>query len=240
MKSINVMIIDDNEDSIEILHYYLRGHEHFEVIGICRNGEELVDQVMRKKPDLLLVDINMPNKNGIEAVKECISFYPNLRFIFITGYEHYAVEAFDLSAVDYIVKPIEKKRLHQALGKAIDKIEYGNQLPKTKIQNLSVKDQKGVTYIPLHEIFFIEKKGKKSVIYSKNQNLETNENLANLLSRLDSSFYAAHRSYIINLKKISHIVPQHKTFVAYFHQFGYNASISKLKINDIRLKLESY
>lgn len=115
---VKVLIADDNIDSIEILEYFISQVPGFDVIGSCRDGEELIQQVIVQSPELILVDINMLSMSGLEAVKECLKIKPDLRFIFITGYDQFAVEAFELSALDYIIKPIENQRLYVALERA--------------------------------------------------------------------------------------------------------------------------
>lgn len=240
MDPIKILLVDDNQDFIKIMEHFIQGFPESQLIGICNNGEELVEQVMLKKPDLVLTDINMPIKNGIEAVKECLSFYPHLKCIFITGYDGFAIEAFRISAVDYIVKPIEKIRLYQALEKAKNllqfergKLELDIQ-EENKIKNLPLRDQNSIRYIPLTDIYFIEKTGKKCLVYTKSEIYETNETIGKLLDRLDHSFFPSHRSYIINLKKVSHITPHNETYIAHFQNNLNQASISKLKINEVR------
>lgn len=242
MSLIKVLIADDQQDSIVIVRFFLEKLSYIEIVGECYDGDDLINQVMQKQPDLLLVDINMPKKNGMMAVKECLHFNPNLKFIFITGYDDYAVEAFQMNAIDYIVKPIEKLRLYKAMEKAKYNILYEqNQTNKSSsIHNLPIKDQCGTTYIPQDDIFFIEKSGKKCLIYTKDKVYETQENISNLVDRLDESFFSAHRSYIINVRKITHIIPQNETYLAYFHDFDHQASISKLKINEVKDKISAF
>ncbi|MGG0719998.1 response regulator [Robertmurraya massiliosenegalensis] len=237
-----ILLVDDNHDSIEIIEYFIRNLPDFEIIGVCIDGEELVEQIILKKPDLVLTDINMPKKNGIDAIKECLSFNHDLKFIFFTGYDEYALEAFRLSAVDYLVKPIEKERLYQALDKARDLLRYEREKdnpmrPADTILNLTLKDQKGTRYIPLKDIYFIEKIEKKCLVYTKEEIYETNETISKLLERLDDTFFHSHRSYIINLKKISHIMPRNESYIVHFANYSNQAIISKLKINDVKEKI---
>jgi two-component system LytT family response regulator len=244
MEPIRVVLVDDNEDSLDILEFFMCSLSSFEIVGTCRNGEELIEEVMIKKPDLVLADINMPKKNGLEAVKDCITFHPNLKFIFITGYDNYAITAFQLAAVDYIVKPIEKDRLYRALDKAKNMINFAlgtiESVVKEKcINNLVIKDPNCTRYIPLDKIYFIEKTGKKCFVFTRDEVYETSENISKIYEKLDHNFYSAHRSYIINLKKVAHIKPSHETYIAYFHEYDRHASISKLKINEVREKIAS-
>jgi two-component system, LytTR family, response regulator len=241
MGFIKVILADDHQDNVKLLHHFLVHLSDIEIVGHCYNGDDLVEQVMQKKPDLLLVDINMPKKNGIIAVKECLNLFPQIKFIFTTGFDEYALEAFQLTAIDYIVKPIEKFRLYKAIEKAKNIILYErNQSYTIQIKNLPIKDQNGTSYVPQHDIYFIEKSGKKCLVYTKERVFETNENISNLLASLDESFFSAHRSYIINLKRISHIVPQNETFLVYFQDFDQQASISKLKINEVKEKMSYF
>lgn len=239
MSPIRVMVVDDNQDSQEILIHFLEQLAEFELVGTCNNGEELVEQVMKTKPELLLTDINMPHKNGINAVKECLTFYPNLKFIYITGYDEYAIEAFNIAAIDYIVKPVEKSRLYKALEKAKSVLQFEENGPqKINIKHLPIKDLNGTYYIPQEEIYFIEKSGKKCLVYTKDKVFESQENIGKLVERLNNYFFSAHRSFVINLKKVDHILPQNETYIVYFQGFNKQASISKLKINEVKEKMD--
>jgi two-component system, LytTR family, response regulator len=239
MSPIRVMVVDDNQDSQEILMHFLAELPDFDVVGHCNNGEELVEQVMKYKPELILTDINMPHKNGINAIKDCLTFYPDIKYIFITGYDEYAIEAFNIAAIDYIVKPIEKSRLYKALEKAKSVLQFEENLqPKTNIMHLPIKDINGTYYVPQDEIYFIEKSGKKCIVYTKDKLYETQENIGKLVERLNDSFFSAHRSFVINLRKVDYIVPQNETYIVYFQDFNKQASISKLKISEVKEKME--
>jgi two-component system, LytTR family, response regulator len=242
MEPIRIVLADDNEDSREIVRFFIGSLSSFEIVGACRNGEELIDEVLIQKPDLILTDINMPLKDGVDAIKECLTFHPTVKFIFITGYDNYAITAFQLAAVDYIVKPVEKIRLFKALEKAKNMIDFekGNietHAKERNIKNLVIKDMNCTRYIPMDEILFIEKTGKKCFVYTQDEIFETSENISKIYDKLDHTFYSAHRSYIINLKKVSHITPHHETYIASFHDYDRQASISKLKINEVRDKI---
>jgi two-component system, LytTR family, response regulator len=245
MKPIRTLIVDDNEDSLDIIEIFMEDFPDFEIIGKCKNGEELIDQVIVQKPELVITDINMPKKNGLQAIHECRSLFPAIKFLFITGYDEFALKAFDIAAVDYIVKPVEKVRFDQAMKKAktaieFDRYETGKVIKdEPVIKNLSFKIQNSVVYIPLADIYFIEKSGKKSLIYTKDKVFETSDSIGKLAERLDETFFSGHRSYLINLTKISHITPHNETFIAYFYGLDQQASISKLKINEIREKISS-
>lgn len=235
LKPINLIIVDDNQDSLEILKFFISQLRDFKIIDICKNGEQLIESVMKNKPELVIADINMPNKNGLEAIKDCLVFAPDLKFIFATGYNEFAVEAFAISAVDYIVKPVEKIRVYKALERAkaiiLNNREAG-ELSGNK--RLPVRSNSSFYYIAFNDIIFIEKSGKKCIIYTVNQTVETYENISDIYKQLDSNFYRTHRSYIVNLRMLSHITPKNETYFAYFINHEKYAHISKLKINEVQ------
>ncbi|MCM3619048.1 LytTR family DNA-binding domain-containing protein [Sutcliffiella horikoshii] len=235
MKPINIVIVDDNQDSLEILEIFIRELKEFKILDTCRTGEELIDSVMKNQVDLVIADINMPKKNGIVAIKECLVFSPDLRFIFVTGYNEFAVEAFAISAVDYIVKPIEKIRLYKALERAKNQLlTERDSEEKASNKRLSVRSNSSFYYIPFEDIIFIEKSAKKCIIYTTSQAVETYENISDIYKQLDQRFYRTHRSYIVNLRMISHITPKNETYFAYFTNLEKYAHISKLKINEVQ------
>lgn len=242
MNPIKVLIVDDNLDSQEILQFFVEQLPDFKIIGICNDGEQLVESVMMHKPDLILADINMPKKDGVQAIKECLLFNKELKFIFITGYDDYAVEAFNLSAIDYVVKPVEKARLYVALEKAkqvIGQSHHHTIIDKPdKSSLLPIKFNGSIFYVPLNDILFIEKSGKKCMIYTTTSIFETYENISELQTQLSNNFFQTHRSYIVNLKKISHITPKNETFLVYFPNSDKYAHVSRLKINELQGKMK--
>ncbi|MGG4036583.1 LytR/AlgR family response regulator transcription factor [Heyndrickxia ginsengihumi] len=236
-----VILADDDQQSLETVRDFLKDITNIEIVAQCQNSEELVETVIRQKPDILLVDVQMSKKNGMDAVKECLMFHPQVKLIFICAQHDHALEAFQMNAIDYIVKPVGKNRLYQAIEKAITIIMYERkESPKIIIKHLPIKDLHGISYIPQQDILFIEKSGKKCLIYTEDNVIETNENIGTLLNKLDDSFFPAHRSYIINFKKIKRIVPKNETYLAYFDHIDQQASISKLKINEVKDKISQF
>ncbi|WP_010175674.1 LytR/AlgR family response regulator transcription factor [Bacillus coahuilensis] len=114
---IRVILADDNEDALEILSEYISKFPGYEVVAQCKNGDELVNQSISLMPDLIITDIQMPKLSGLEAVREISSMLENSCFIFITAYDQFAVDAFDIAAVDYVIKPVKRQRLFIAMEK---------------------------------------------------------------------------------------------------------------------------
>jgi two-component system, LytTR family, response regulator len=237
METLKVIIADDDLSSRILLSNFTEILEDYQVVGLAANGEELVQLVKEKIPDIVLADINMPGVNGVEAVKSCKEILPSLQIIFTTGYDDFAIEAFNISAVDYIVKPIERVRLFIAFEKAKKAIQF---LKKAKLKatanglnKLSVKSNNSFVYIAVDEILYIEKEGRKSVVHTADERYETLESLYELEKRVPDFFYKTHRSYLVNLKKIAKIEAYGETYLAYFSRPNKVAHISKLKINEV-------
>ncbi|WP_044748262.1 LytR/AlgR family response regulator transcription factor [Bacillus alveayuensis] len=244
METLTVLVADDDAVSRSLLCHFIRLLPQYKVIGEAASGEEFIQLVLREKPDIVLVDIHMPDSNGLEAVKSCKEMYPALQVIFTTGYDEFAVEAFNISAVDYIVKPVERTRLFNALEKARSFIrlsreaEYFSTAGKNK--KLIIKSQNTFLFIPMKEILFIEKEGRKTVIHTCDERYETNETLQELSTKLDDYFYKTHRSFLVNLKKVVKIESAGETFLAHFPNSNKVAHVSKLKINKVQEKILQY
>ncbi|MCP3762104.1 LytTR family DNA-binding domain-containing protein [Domibacillus sp. A3M-37] len=237
MIPLNIILADDHEDSLEVLKIFVEQHPDFKVVDTCNNGEELVEKVAKHKPDLVIADIKMPKLDGIEAMKKSMQFRHDLKFIFVSGYDDFAVEAFNISAVDYVVKPLEMARLYAALEKAkfiVNLNEKEIKGSKGSTKKLPFKFNGDMYYVPFKDIFFIEKIGKKCLIHTKEKTFATYERLSDLYQLLDDSFYLAHRSNIINMDNVFCIKQKYETYLAYFQNFNKYAHISRLKIKEAR------
>ncbi|CAH0346429.1 LytTR family DNA-binding domain-containing protein [Bacillus sp. CECT 9360] len=238
MKQLRIIIADDDDTSRSLLRHFLEMDSNLLIIGEASTGDELVQKVMDKKPDLALVDINMPGLTGLEAVRTCKEILPFLYVIFTTGYDEFAVEAFNLSAIDYLVKPIERSRLYIALEKAKKVMNSNIDTEKTvsneAVKKLSLKTSNSYLYLPMKDILFIEKAGRKTIIHTQTDCYEINEALQVLENKLDSYFYKTHRSFIVNLKHIIKIESMGESYIAYFSDSLKSAQISKLKINEVQ------
>ncbi|MDM5328670.1 LytTR family DNA-binding domain-containing protein [Neobacillus sp. CF12] len=231
-----VLIAEDNAPSRKLLKHLIKSVPNYQFVGEAVNGEDLINKVMMEKPDIVLVDINMPLLNGMEAVKSCKKILPTLQVIFITGHDEYALEAFGVNAIDYIVKPIERGRLYSALERAAAFAKQTGTVPPSAPvkKDLMIKQRNQYSFIPLDEIIFIERADRKSVIHMVNQKIELNEALTDLEEILDSRFVGSHRSYIINLQYLTKIEAAGQTYHAYFKNYEETAKVSKNKLAELQ------
>jgi two-component system, LytTR family, response regulator len=231
-----VLIAEDHAPSRKLLKHLIKLLPDYQIVGEAVNGEELIKMAMIEKPDIALVDINMPLIDGMEAMKSCKEIVPSLQVIFITGHDEYALAAFGVNAIDYIVKPIERGRLYSALERAAALIRHSTPLPKQPSvkKDLMIKQQNQYSFIPLDEMIFIERADRKTVIHTIHKKYQLYEPLTNLEEVLDSRFIGSHRSYIINLHYLTRIEASGQSYKAYFKNYEETAKVSKNKLEELQ------
>jgi two-component system, LytTR family, response regulator len=237
MNQFTILIADDEPSSRLILKQFIQLLPDCNVVGEAADGEEFIKLTMREKPDIVLVDINMPGLNGLDAVKSCKKVLSSLQVIFTTGYEEFAVEAFNIAATDYIVKPIERARLFEALEKAKKALTLQQKLTSCNMEKnnkLAIKSQNMIFYLCIDDILYIEKENRRTVVHTADERYETTKALYELKSKLPDYFFKTHRSFLVNLKNIARIVSFGETFLAYFSGSEKVAHISKLKIQEVQ------
>ncbi|MBU9710207.1 LytR/AlgR family response regulator transcription factor [Evansella tamaricis] len=239
MRKLRIVIADDDPEIRELLRNYISNFPNMVVVHEVNDGEQLYKTTVKwhQKIDILLVDINMPKINGMEVIRLTKKICPHIKSIFITGYGEFAVEAFNLAAVDFLMKPINQERLYEALVKTVHLIRLENDHKNAIFPSnnrLVIKRGRSVFYIPVHSIYFIEKAGKLTLIHSKSGLFETGDSLDSLESTISNrTFFRSHRSYIVNTDHILQVETFGKTYLAYFDNYDKIAHISKLKIKEL-------
>ncbi len=209
---ITAIIVDDEINSISSLKTLLfELNAGIEVVGEATRVEQGVELIKATKPDLVFLDIEMPKKDGFELLRAFDR--PNFKVIFITGYSHYAIKAIKFSALDYILKPIDKNELLAAIEKSRDELSdqksrldsFSELLESSTPDFIVIPSVNGFSKLLLHSIQYIEaKSGNYSIFYTdKGRTLVATKPLnyyENLL--LQNSFFRCHRSYIVNINKV--------------------------------------
>ncbi|MFD2671077.1 LytR/AlgR family response regulator transcription factor [Marinicrinis sediminis] len=246
MDEMKVIIAEDHESSRHILCRLLEPIPYLTLAGQAEDGEELVQLVKLKDPQLVIVDISMPKLSGLEAIKQCVEIAPHLKVVFITAHDDYALQAFDVSAVDYIVKPYQKDRLYQAVEKSRQLLNVQQEprqgrtsSPHSKTNRLVFRSGTTTHFIPVADLIFVEKHNRKCILHTISGMYEINDTLGALTNRLDNRFIQSHRSYLINLEYIYTIQSAGDTHLVYFRQYDQSAYISKSKLNEVLDMLEN-
>jgi two-component system LytT family response regulator len=210
---IRTIIVDDEEPARLVLREFLSAHEEVKIIAECANGFDAVKAITESKPDLVILDIQMPKLNGFEVL-ELVEQPPSI--IFATAYNQFAVKAFEVHAVDYLLKPFSKERLSEALEHAkghvkkksipLQELASAAGMKTSPLERILVKDGSKVYVIPADKIDYIEAQDDYIAIKSDGKTHLKQERMAVIEKELDSSkFVRVHRSYILNLERIARI-----------------------------------
>jgi len=219
MEKFSTIIIDDEKLSRDLIREYLALHDNFEVVAECRDAHEAYAAITQFKPDLIFLDIQMPQINGFELL-EMLEKIPQV--IFSTAYDQYAIKAFEVNAVDYLLKPYDEQRFNVALDRAlrnqktdrtltqetIEKLLHSIQKSDQYLQRLMIKQSGKIVFITCDEIEWIEAKDDYAEIHSRKESYLIQQSMNSLETRLNpDQFIRAHRSYIVNIDSIKEIVP---------------------------------
>jgi two-component system, LytTR family, response regulator LytT len=227
---LSAVIIDDEQLARDELAYLLKNSDDINVVAQGKNGIEAISLIKEHVPDLVFLDVQMPGLDGFGVIKKLLDKkIPLPQIVFATAFDQYAVRAFEVNAVDYLLKPFDKKRVSQAVQKArtqqgaeglpaekIDTLVRMLQAPKTRSPKILLKalgrmflvDQKEICYASIQD-------GVITVVTAGPSGMEGHSNcrtLEELLASLDPGlFWRAHRSYLVNINRIREVVPWFKS-----------------------------
>lgn len=209
MNRIKVLVIDDERLAREELKRHLQNHTTFELVGEAADADEAAALITELKPDLLLLDIQMPGRTGFELL-ESLDWVPAV--IFTTAYDAYAVKAFEINALDYLVKPIRDERFAMAVNRVREQVargqdtreQGGQDIRGGELQHLFVKEGDRYYMIKTDEISLIESAGNYAKIYFNHHKVLIKKSLNQLEKTLDATvFFRVSRQEIINTSFIS-------------------------------------
>ena len=204
-KTIQCIIVDDEPIAREILENHLQKINTINIVGTCKNAIEAFNVINSNKIDVIFLDINMPEISGLSFAR---SINKNIKIIFTTAYREYAVDGFDLKAVDYLLKPISFERLLQAINKYLNEnITTNHDSKKDLIQEKSdfifVRSDRKMIKINFSDINYIESLGDYLKIHLLNKIIVTRETITSIEAKLPKNdFLRIHRSYIVSVNKI--------------------------------------
>lgn len=204
MNNNTCIIIEDEQLAIDILLTYIDKIPYVSCLGVFSNAMDAYTFLTTNVVDILFVDIEMPGMKGTEFVK---ILNRNYKIIFTTAYDEYAMNAFELNAIDYLLKPIEFNRFLQALNKAMMyNLPNGDSRQVGKVDKLFIKVDNKILNIAMSDILYIQGMQKYIQIHTKGKKYTTLLSMFKLLESLPSeSFFRVHKSYIVNVNNISSI-----------------------------------
>lgn len=211
---IRAIIVDDEPLARDVIKEYLRPHPDVSVIGECANGFEAVKLTVESHPDLLFLDIQMPRLSGFEVL-ELLGEHPVV--IFVTAYDAFALRAFEVHAVDYLLKPFDRGRFDTALARARERLQHRSVRPlnplisevrsaEGPLQRLLVRDRADVHVLPVETIDYLEAQDDYVAIRVAGRTYLKQERLSAIADQLDGRrFVRVHRSYIVNVERLLRI-----------------------------------
>lgn len=208
MRKIRTIIVDDEPLACQELIFLLNGFEQFEVIDSFNNYETALAGIQAKRPDLLLLDIDLGQRSGFDLI-EALDILPEV--VFITAYNQYALKAFETNAIDYLLKPVSNERLEKTLLKAARQLQYSigsvtSERSLSKDSKVFLREGDDCFLVKLYDIFLIESLGNYCRVFFDNQKLLLKKSLAQLEEKLPTElFFRANRNQIINIDYVQHI-----------------------------------
>jgi two-component system, LytTR family, response regulator len=243
-KRFRAVIVDDEELARQVLREFLTAHPEIEIVAECANGFEAVKSVTELKPDLVFLDVQMPKLDGFEVL-ELIG--ANAAVVFVTAHDNYAIRAFEVHAVDYLLKPFGCDRFETALTRAKERLGPTSSIlpstaahpaaqpappvpspsdlaaaarpPAQHLDRIPVRDGTKVFIIPIAKLDYAEAQDDYIAFCSEGKKHLKQQTISSLESALDPSrFLRIHRSYIVNLERVARIEPYGKdSHVAVLH-----------------------
>jgi len=240
------IIVEDESLARDLVRNYLSTQKSIELIGEFSDGFSGLKAINELKPDIVFLDVQMPKLTGLELL-ELVEGNPHI--IFTTAYDEYAINAFDLNAVDYLLKPFSKERFDKALDKVFQKIGSGkpsdnvNQLKSHILEGkvldkIVVKSNNNIHVIPLDEVLFIESEDDYVMIHTTKGKHLKHQTMKFYEENLDASkFIRIHRSYIVKISEINKIEKYGKDTYQVVLKNGTDLKVSRSRYQELKTML---
>tara|TARA_B100000686_G_scaffold319927_1_gene371059 strand:- start:943 stop:1758 length:816 start_codon:yes stop_codon:yes gene_type:complete len=230
-RPIRIVVVDDEEPARNELCFQLKQIDEVDIIGEAADGIQALQLIKSLKPDLALLDIQMPGLTGFEVARELVKKKTESQVVFVTAYDHYAIEAFEINAIDYLLKPVEPLRLQHTLERVRNR-QRSDSLDNTGPKPFTAKDLERIgelmekrhsrpdpiavkvggklVLVQSEDIIFISLENETIKVVTRDlRGFSNHRTLDELQSNLDPSmFWRVHRSHIANIHKIKEIIPR--------------------------------
>jgi two-component system LytT family response regulator/two-component system response regulator LytT len=219
--SVRALVADDERMARDELCFLLASFPEIEIVGQAANGLQAVELARELSPDLLFLDIQMPGLDGFQVVRELMEDEELPQIVFVTAYDQYAIKAFEVNAIDYLLKPVDKARLQKAIGRATERKRKGEPI-ETHLERLLSALERGPrqkrVVVKVGERFMLV--DASDIVYASVEdgvvtlvtdrvtgisNLRTLDELSEVLD--PAVFWRVHRGYIVNLERIQEVIP---------------------------------
>lgn len=240
--TIKTLIVDDEPLARDRVKRFLRDEDGVEVIGECKNGVEAIDAIRTKNPDLVFLDIQMPEKDGFDVIK-ALDPKKLPTIIFVTAYDQYALQAFEVHALDYLLKPFNRERIKRAVARAREHLEHKRlgdlderltslisdlRIEKKYLDRLVVKSVGRVFFLKTDEIDWIEAAGNYVKLHVGRESHMIRDTMNGIEAKLDpDKFLRIHRSTVVNIDRIKELHPMFSGDYAVILRNGTELALSR-------------
>ncbi|WP_428224278.1 LytR/AlgR family response regulator transcription factor [Flavobacterium sp.] len=205
MKKIQTIIVEDSRLARNELKELIKNHSEIEVIAEAENVDKAYELITQYKPDLIFLDINMPEKDGFELL-EMLDNVPVT--VFTTAFDEYAIKSFEYNALDYLMKPVSASRFAKAVEKVKEKVTAQQEQAEQKLQSTNqifIKDGEKCWLVKIADIYLFEVEGNYTQVHFNNEKALLNKSLNQIEKKLPTEFFKANRNQIINTNYIKNI-----------------------------------
>ncbi|MCI1945660.1 LytR/AlgR family response regulator transcription factor [Clostridium luticellarii] len=232
------IIAEDEFTAREELKYFIKNYSSIEIEGEFEDGLDVLKFIQQNEIDVIFLDINIPSIDGVMLAKNISKFSKKPYIIFITAYREYAVEAFELEAFDYILKPYDESRIKSMLKKLQMAYEEKNHSSpkKSMLNKINLWKNDKIIVVDMDNIYYCCAKERITVVYTKDQEYFVNESISDFYSTLPKSkFFKCHRSYIVNIAKIKEIIPWfNNTYNLKLDGMEFQVPVSRSNVKEFR------
>lgn len=239
----NVYVIEDEVLARQELIYLLNDTGMVTVVGEAEDIHQALWDINETQPDAVFLDIELESGNGLDLAKQFRNMKTPPMIVFVTAYDEYAVDAFELDAIDYIVKPVDKNRLLKAVNKLI-KLRGAQELEteiepailenKDKKYSITVKEEDRIIVINTKDILYIGTENRQAYIQTKAKRYVTDALLYKIMDKLGDGFVQVHRGYIVNVKQIAALEPWFNRTYLIILKDGSKVSISRSYVKAVK------
>ncbi|WP_107943129.1 LytTR family DNA-binding domain-containing protein [Metasolibacillus sp. FSL H7-0170] len=240
-----VFIIDDEPLARDELKYLLSQFSEIEVVGESEDLQQVLEGNLIEEIDCLFLDIELSDKNGIEQAKELLQREDKPLIVFATAYDDYAIDAFNMNAFDYILKPFEQQRIEQTILKLMTmtkKSERKEPAVKEKIKQMgkiAVSNEDRIALIKLQDVLYFTSEGSKTKVITEQKCYSSAESLIMLEKKLTPNFIRIHRAFLINLEHLQELESWGTSKYNVILQGGHSVPVSRMYVKEIRKIFET-
>lgn len=238
----NIVVVDNEWNAMNYLINILKGYEELTIQKTFTDSVEALVYLIKNPTDAVFLDIEMPNINGMYLAEQIIQIYPDTKICFVTAYHDFAVKAFEINAIDYILKPYSETRIADCIKKMKvtqadnHKIINISDAYKYELDLICGFDEEDVVLIGFQDVYYIEVTNRNIYIHTKDKIYKGNKTLNFYADKLcNRSFFRTHKCYIVNLEKISRFKPRiNYTYDMYFKEIPDVVPLSRNKVKELK------